>query len=299
MEKLQESIEDFFIYLEKEVSYSINTIKAYKVDLRKFLIFFSNDNINIQSISRKDIRSFLSSEYDKKRSDRTVSRRLASIKSFFNYLIKSEQIGNNPSAEIKSPKLSKPLPNFIDQKVIDLLMDAPNKSTIGGLRDKALLELFYSTGMRLSELVSLDIESIDFKKNIIKVLGKGRKERLVPFGNRAKFHLDNYLKNNTSKFKVNNIKDRQPLFTSNRNQRISTRTVQRRVSTYIKLVANGSQLGPHILRHSFATHLLENGADIRTVKDLLGHSSLSSTQVYTHIQPEKIKQIHKQAHPRG
>ena len=293
MIKIYESLNDFYLFLKKERNFSNNTIKSYMTDLNKFKKFLNDDNYDINKISRKQIRAFLSSEFDKKFSDRTIARRLASIKSYFKFMVKFEQIYSNPSENIRSPKIARSLPNFIDRKVIDLLMDSPDENTEIGLRDKTMLELFYSTGMRLSELVSLNHGSVDYKNNLIRLFGKGSKERLVPFGNRAKLYLEKYTISNKNK------DFNKPLFISKREKRISKRTVQRRISMYIKLVADGNQLGPHILRHSFATHLIENGASIRTVKDLLGHSNLSSTQVYTHIQPEKIKQTYKQAHPRG
>ena len=293
MIKIYESLNDFYLFLKKERNFSNNTIKSYMADLYKFKKFLNDDNFDINKISRKQIRAFLSSEFDKKFSDRTIARRLASIKSYFKFLVKSEQIYSNPSENIRYPKIARSLPNFIDQKIIDLLMDSPDENTAIGLRDKAMLELFYSTGMRLSELVSLNHGSIDYKNNLIRLFGKGSKERLVPFGNRAKLYLVKYTVSRKNK------DFNKPLFITKREKRISKRTVQRRISMYIKLVADGNQLGPHLLRHSFATHLIENGAGIRTVKDLLGHSNLSSTQVYTHIQPEKIKQTYKQAHPRG
>lgn len=287
------SLNDFYLFLKKERNFSNNTIKSYMTDLNKFKNFLNDDNYDINKISRKQIRAFLSSEFDKKYSDRTIARRLASLKSYFKFMVKSEQISSNPSENIRSPKIARSLPNFIDQKIIDSLMDSPDDNTAIGLRDKAMLELFYSTGMRLSELVSLNHGSVDYKNNLIRLFGKGSKERLVPFGNRAKLYLEKYT------ISKKNKDFNKPLFITKREKRISKRTVQRRISMYIKLVADGNQLGPHILRHSFATHLIENGAGIRTVKDLLGHSNLSSTQIYTHIQPEKIKQTYKQAHPRG
>lgn len=287
------SLNDFYLFLKKERNFSNNTIKSYMTDLNKFKNFLNDDNYDINKISRKQIRAFLSSEFDKKYSDRTIARRLASVKSYFKFMVKSEQIHSNPSENIRSPKIARSLPNFIDQKIIDSLMDSPDDNTAIGLRDKAMLELFYSTGMRLSELVSLNHGSVDYKNNLIRLFGKGSKERLVPFGNRAKLYLEKYTISRKNK------DFNKPLFITKREKRISKRTVQRRISMYIKLVADGNQLGPHILRHSFATHLIENGAGIRTVKDLLGHSNLSSTQIYTHIQPEKIKQTYKQAHPRG
>ncbi|MEE3302979.1 MAG: tyrosine-type recombinase/integrase, partial [Candidatus Neomarinimicrobiota bacterium] len=166
-----------------------------------------------------------------------------------------------------------------------------------GLRDKAIMELFYSTGMRLSELINLNIESVDHKNHLIKVFGKGSKERLIPFGKRAKFSLDKYLKMRALTLSVKSNKT--PLFVNNKNKRVPQRTIQRRIGNYIKMVADGERLGPHILRHSFATHLMDRGADIRAVGDLLGHSSLSSTQIYTHVKPEKMKEVYKQSHPRG
>ena len=293
MIKMCKSLNDFYLFLKKERNFSNNTIKSYMTDLNKFKNFLNDDNYDINKISRNQIRAFLSSEFDKKYSDRTIARRLASLKSYFKFMVKSEQISSNPSENIRSPKIARSLPNFIDQKIIDSLMDSPDDNTAIGLRDKAMLELFYSTGMRLSELVSLNHGSVDYKNNLIRLFGKGSKERLVPFGNRAKLYLEKYTISRKNK------DFNKPLFITKREKRISKRTVQRRISMYIKLVADGNQLGPHILRHSFATHLIENGAGIRTVKDLLGHSNLSSTQVYTHIQPEKIKQTYKQAHPRG
>ena len=293
MIKMCKSLNDFYLFLKKERNFSNNTIKSYMTDLNKFKNFLNDDNYDINKISRNQIRAFLSSEFDKKYSDRTIARRLASLKSYFKFMVKSEQISSNPSENIRSPKIVRSLPNFIDQKIIDSLMDSPDDNTAIGLRDKAMLELFYSTGMRLSELVSLNHGSVDYKNNLIRLFGKGSKERLVPFGNRAKLYLEKYTISRKNK------DFNKPLFITKREKRISKRTVQRRISMYIKLVADGNQLGPHILRHSFATHLIENGAGIRTVKDLLGHSNLSSTQIYTHIQPEKIKQTYKQAHPRG
>jgi len=293
MIKMYKSLNDFYLFLKKERNFSENTIKSYMTDLNKFKKFLNDDNYDINKLSRKQIRAFLSSEFDKKFSDRTIARRLASVKSYFKFMVKSEQIHSNPSENIRSPKIARSLPNFIDKKIIDSLMDYPDVNTAIGLRDKAMLELFYSTGMRLSELVSLNHGSVDYKNNLIRLFGKGSKERLVPFGNRAKLYLNKYI------ISKKNKDFNKPLFITKREKRISKRTVQRRISMYIKLVSDGNQLGPHILRHSFATHLIENGAGIRTVKDLLGHSNLSSTQVYTHIQPEKIKQTYKQAHPRG
>ncbi|NHZ87075.1 MAG: tyrosine-type recombinase/integrase, partial [Planctomycetia bacterium] len=229
-------------------------------------------------------------------SSKTVGRRLASIKSFYKYLIKAEVVENNPSIYVKTPKSTKPLPNYIDEKMIDKLMNAPPNNNIG-LRDRAILELFYSTGIRLSELININFRNIDFNNNLIKVLGKGNKERLIPVGDRAVKAIKNYLAKSSRSLKTADMD--APLFVNSRGERISQRTVQRSVNMYLRLVTEGEHLGPHTLRHSFATHLLDRGADLRAVKDLLGHSSLSSTQIYTHVQPERMKKIYKKAHPHG
>jgi|TARA_Y100000310_G_scaffold340563_1_gene436803 tyrosine recombinase XerC len=296
------TLSEFYLYLKKERGFSDHTIKAYQNDLTRFINFLPNNISEFDQVNRQAIRGFLASEFDSKYrgkpiSNKTVARRLASIKSFYKYLMRSEQITHNPAIHVKTPKVPKSLPNFIDQKVIDALMESPDDSTDIGLRDRAIMELFYSTGMRLSELIALNIGSVDAQKQLVKVHGKGDKERLIPFGNRAKFWLENYLKNRVLSF--NSRPKTTPLFVNAKKNRVPTSTVQRRIRNYIKFVAEGNRLGPHILRHSFATHLMDRGADIRAVKDLLGHSSLSSTQVYTHVQPEKMKKVYEQAHPHG
>ena len=287
----------FLKFLSKEKNFSLHTIKAYQYDIQKFIEFLTEKSVRVQQATKSDIRDFLSNQYDLGLTKKTVARRLASIKSFYKYLINIEFIDKNPSLFLQSPKLSKELPNFIDEKIIDELMNQPDIDTVKGLRDRAILELFYSTGMRLSELINLDIGSINTKDHLIKVVGKGNKDRLIPFGKRAKFCIENYLKKRALALKSSF--EGTPLFVNSKNQRVPKRTIQRRVSNYIKLVAEGKRLGPHILRHSFATHLMNKGADIRAVGDLLGHSNLSSTQIYTHVKPERMREIYKQSHPHG
>ena len=287
----------FLKFLSKEKNFSLHTIKAYQYDIQKFIEFLTEKSVRVQQATKSDIRDFLSNQYDLGLTKKTVARRLASIKSFYKYLINIEFIDKNPSLFLQSPKLSKELPNFIDEKIIDELMNQPDIDTVKGLRDRAIMELFYSTGMRLSELINLDNGSINTEDHLIKVVGKGNKDRLIPFGKRAKFCIENYLKKRALALK-SSFKG-TPLFVNSKNQRVPKRTIQRRVSNYIKLVAEGKRLGPHILRHSFATHLMNKGADIRAVGDLLGHSNLSSTQIYTHVKPERMREIYKQSHPHG
>ena len=296
---LIDSIESFMLTLEKERNFSLHTIKAYKNDLNRFNYFLDNtlSRKKLAKINRNDIRKFLAEEYDNGYSSKTVARRLATIKSYFKYLVKTELIQENISIHINSPKVPKKLPNFVDKNLIDTLMNTPSLDTHIGIRDRAVLELFYSTGMRLSELVNMNIGDFEINKKLIRVIGKGNKERMIPYGRTAESAIKNYLKIRNLSLKP--AFANKPLFVNSSENRISKRTIQRRMNNYIKLVADGKRIGPHLLRHTFATHLLDNGADIRAVKDLLGHSSLSSTQIYTHVSIEKLKKDYTQAHPHG
>ena len=296
---LIDSIESFMLTLEKERNFSLHTIKAYKNDLNRFNYFLDNtlSRKKLAKINRNDIRKFLAEEYDNGYSSKTVARRLATIKSYFKYLVKTELIQENISIHINSPKVPKKLPNFVDKNLIDTLMKTPSLDTHIGIRDRAVLELFYSTGMRLSELVNMNIGDFEINKKLIRVIGKGNKERMIPYGRTAESAIKNYLK--IRKLSLKPAFANKPLFVNSSEKRISKRTIQRRMNNYIKLVADGKRIGPHLLRHTFATHLLDNGADIRAVKDLLGHSSLSSTQIYTHVSIEKLKKDYTQAHPHG
>ena len=296
---LIDSIESFMLTLEKERNFSLHTIKAYKNDLNRFNYFLNNtlSRKKLAKINRNDIRKFLAEEYDNGYSSKTVARRLATIKSYFKYLVKTELIQENISIHINSPKVPKKLPNFVDKNLIDTLMKTPSLDTHIGIRDRAVLELFYSTGMRLSELVNMNIGDFEINKKLIRVIGKGNKERMIPYGRTAESTIKNYLKIRNLSLKP--AFANKPLFVNSSEKRISKRTIQRRMNNYIKLVADGKRIGPHLLRHTFATHLLDNGADIRAVKDLLGHSSLSSTQIYTHVSIEKLKKDYTQAHPHG
>ena len=298
-------MDEFYDYLKKERAFSSHTIDAYRNDLDRFILSFPKTLSDLNQIDKDMIYNFLSEEFDKNYKSKTIARRLASIKSLFKYLIRSEQISQNPSINIKTPKVEKKLPNFVDIKVIDKLMEIPDIKTTKGLRDRAIIELFYSTGIRLSELANLDLSSIiiDSNKNtgeenyMVKVLGKGKKERIIPFGKEAKYWIDKYL--NTRGFSINSGLGNLPLFANLKEKPVAYSTIKRRIRNYIKLVSEGEGLGPHILRHSFATHMIDRGADIRSVQELLGHSSLSSTQIYTHIKPERMKKVHANAHPHG
>ena len=295
------TLKEFLNYIQHERGYSLHTISAYKHDLERFLNFLHQYDGKLISafglIDRQTIRHFLGKEYEDGNTAKTVARRLASIKSFFKYLVQAEVIAGNPAIHIKTPKIEKRIPTFVQSNKIDELMNMPDTSTLTGRRDKAILELFYATGIRLSELVGLNIGSINPNENMLKVLGKGNKERLVPFGKPAKYALETYLKNRGHSW----VSPREtPLFTGRGENRIAVRTVQDRIKIYLTAVLGGVEgASPHTLRHTFGTHLLDNDADIRSIQELLGHSSITSTQIYTKVNPKKMKNIYKEAHPHG
>ena len=292
-------ITEFLQYLSQELNYSSHTISAYRIDLslfNKFLCSYdSGIGDDIEKIDQNTVRHFLGKEYEEGKKSKTVSRRLASIKSFFKYLMKAEIIKVNPTLVIKTPKIDKNIPNFIQLNRINELMNLPDTTTVKGIRDKAILEIFYATGIRLSELVNLDIGSIDHRKNLLKVIGKRNKERIVPFGAPSKLAVEIYLSKRGLSWESN---PKVPLFVSVKEKRIANRTVQYIIGKYLKIILGGREgASPHTLRHTFGTHLLDNDADIRSIQELLGHSSISSTQIYTKVNPEKIKEIYFDAHP--
>ena len=290
-------IHTYLTYLSKEREYSEHTVYAYKTDMNRFSNFIKSKSTTILKAKKEHIREFIADAFEQGFHPKTVSRRIAALKSFYDYCVEIKEIKSNPAIFVESPKLPYTLPDYLDLSKLSDILSMPQKETLIGSRDSAMMELFYSTGMRLSELVNLNVNHLDFFNQIVKVTGKGKKERLIPFGKRAKDSIENYLKMRNIEGNFQLVRD--PLFISNRNKRVSQRTVQRRVRMYLAPLAGSGSSGPHTLRHAFATHLLEGGADIRSVKELLGHDSLSSTQIYTHIQPEKMKEIYKQAHPHG
>jgi len=296
-----ETLKEFLNYIQFERGYSAHTVTAYQHDLEKFLNFiYKYDSILLKDfgkIDRQAIRHFLGKEYEEGNSAKTVARRLASIKSLFNYLVQAEVICDNPAIHIKTPKIEKKIPTFVQENKIEDLMKMPDAVTLIGKRDRAILELFYATGIRLNELAGLNIGSVNPQEKLLRVLGKGNKERIVPFGKPAKNALESYLKKRGESWVS---PQETPLFTGRGKKRIARRTIQQRVNIYLKAVLGGrTGASPHTLRHTFGTHLLENDADIRSIQELLGHSSISSTQIYTKVNPKKMKDIYTDAHPHG
>jgi len=291
---IKEQINDFLNYLNYEKKYSSNTLRAYTKDLNDFIIFIKKESIkSLIDIKKHHIHQFLYFLSLKKYSERTVARKLASIKSLFNFLIRKKILKNNIVKSVSSPKIDKKLPVFLTQDKMSLLLDLPNASNFEELRDILILELFYSTGVRISELIKIKIEDINYENNSINILGKGNKKRLVIIGNYAKKRLLDFLNYNKD-IKIGY------LFKNERKSKtnyISERFVFNIVKKHVQKVTNNQKISPHSLRHTFATHLLNNGADLMSLKELLGHSDLSSTQIYTHVNIEQMKKAFKKAHP--
>ena len=273
---------------------------AGKVDLEQF--FESVDSkVKIAQISTNNIQQFIQNLSRKKMSERTLSRKLASIKSLFKYLVRQEEVRVNIASLIKAPKIPKRLPNYLSNAEISSLLDYPYGDTFKDYRDRLILELFYATGLRISELIKIKIGNIQTESGTIKVLGKGNKERIVVFGATASDILREYLKQRAKCEQFNLSPYLFPQFKKSidgsMKSHINVKTVFNIVKKYIRQISSDEKLSPHSLRHSFATHLLENGADLMAVKDLLGHASLSSTQIYTHLQTKKLQEVYNQAHP--
>ncbi len=281
---LKKATTEFFDYLEKQRNYSFQTIRAYRSDLDQF--FNYAEELNWQAINRNEVRQFIVALMRYGMDSRSVARKLSVLKSFFKYLVAFNKIELNPAKGIKTPKIKKRLPSFLTIAQANEAMLLPVKA-----RDRAMLELLYSCGLRASELVALNVEDVDLIKRVVKVTGKGRKERIVPLGTKAMEAIQNYLKERDAKKAV--------LFLNNKGNRLTTRSLQRIVRSYLLRLAEVTGTNPHVLRHSFATHLLENGADLRAVQELLGHASLSTVQIYTHLSIERLKDLYKKAHPRA
>ncbi len=297
--ELASCAEDFLSYLEEERRYSPLTVKAYRRDLREFARFVDEydpqQSRQPERIDRQTIRHFLGLLRERGLGARSVARALAALKSFFKYLNRAEVIPANPAAAILTPRTPRPLPEFLPEDQALRLMDLPSEETLIGLRDRAILETFYATGIRLAELTALAVGDVSFTGRTIRVLGKGNKERVVVIGRPAGKALGRYLE--ARRGSGEQVGPGSPLFCGRGGQPIACRTVQLRVKGYMQQVAEARHLSPHLLRHTMATHLLDHGADLMAVKDLLGHASLSSTQIYTHVKMDQMKKLYRQAHP--
>lgn len=304
MSAFQQHIQLFLGYLEYERNYSANTITAYREDLTQFQEFlttyFGTSSVTLAAVDHIAVRHFLGGLLDKGFSKKSTARKLACLRSFFKFLVRKKALEHNPAANIATPKIPKKLPFFLEESSVTKMLELPDKSSALGSRDAAMLELLYSTGMRVGELVGLNVSNIDWSNNTVKVFGKGAKERIIPFGKPARLALKHYLERRGEFVSPATLAhDQQALFFSARGKRVYPAAVYLVVVKYISKVAEIEKKSPHVLRHTFATHLLNRGADIRAVKDLLGHENLSTTQIYTHVSVDRLKRIYEQAHPKA
>jgi len=297
-----ELLDKYLHYIKTKRFYSNHTIESYGNDAQQFYKFLEKryglNKIAPFEISRQKLRTYLAYLKTNKYESTTINRKIACLKSFFKFLFIHEFIPNNPASGLFSLRTEKKIPVTLNYEKIKEAMALIDTATAIGARDKTILELFYGTGIRLSELATLNIENIDNVNNLLRVTGKGNKERLVPMGEVAKLALKKYLIKRNELLQKTIKKETNALFLNQYGKRLSRRGIQKRVALYLHLVSVAGT-NPHSLRHSYATHLLDQGADLAAVKELLGHSSLSTTQIYTHVSAERLKEIYKQAHPRA
>lgn len=276
-------VDNFLYFLKKELNYSDYTIKNYQLDLTDFFKYVDKSNIDFLSIENIHVRGYLKYLDTCNLKNSTISRRISALRTFYNYLLEKGFVKSNIFLNVKNPKLEKKLPNYLNYTEIEELLASIDTKTDEGLERRLLIEMFYSTGCRVGEMVNVKISDIDFYNKTIKVMGKGSKERIVYYGDYASKYLEDYLKN----------KDRKEyLFTNKRGEKLTIEEVEYIVRDIMKHISIKTHVTPHTLRHTFATHLLNNGADIRTVQELLGHANLSTTGIYTHVSSDRLKDVY-------
>lgn len=284
---------DFQKYIDSEKRFSAHTVTSYTTDLNQFILFLSREYKieQVTEVSFQIVRSWVASLLEKGLTPRSVNRKISTLKTYFNFLLKKGVITENPMLRIIAPKTAKRLPTYIEQDKMDILLSKEMfENTFEGERDRMILILFYATGMRLSELVTLKKIDVDSVNNQIKVLGKRNKERIIPLNTNTMECLQKFIKKNSVS---------QYLFTSFEGKKLYPKKVYRMVKKHIGMISSKDKRSPHVIRHTFATHMLNNGADINAIKELLGHANLSATQIYTHNSIDKLKNVYKQAHPRA
>ena len=324
-------IQKFLDYLKYERRFSEHTAKCYGADLTQYSEFLSGaseggptDGETIQfdhhhdgpatavatkvdlkidqlllSAGTDSVRLYLAFLNEKQYSRATIARKLATLRSFYKFLVKRNHLTTNPVTAVRTPKQDKKLPRFLEYEEVKRLLETPPMNTWLGARDRAIMETLYSTGIRVSELVALNMEDVDFLGEVVHVRGKGKKERIAPIGASALQTIQHYMEYRNKRAQNNNNFDSKVLFVNKHGRRLSTRSVRRKMDKYLKMAGLDPAISPHTLRHSFATHMLNNGSDLRSVQELLGHQSLSTTQVYTHLTTTRLKEVYESAHPRN
>ena len=320
-------VHEFLDYLTFEKHFSGHTAKCYSADIGQFCVFLapqdhddsertdwsgSGDSATgavatqaetkieqlLLGLDVEKVRAYLVNLNEKQYSKSTIARKLATLRSFYKFLCKRNYVSSNPVVAVRTPKQEKKLPKFLEYEDIQKLLNTPPANNWLGARDRAIMETLYSTGLRVSELVALNMEDIDFLSEVLHVRGKGKKERISPIGSAALQSIQNYMEFRNRRAQNNSNFDPKVLFVNKHGKRLSTRSVRRKMDKYLAMAGLDPAISPHTLRHSFATHMLNNGADLRSVQELLGHQSLSTTQVYTHLTTKKLKEVYDHAHPR-
>lgn len=305
---MEQLIEQFLAHLRYERNVSEHTLRNYAIDLGQFMDHLApldaagaRRELDIQQVDHITIREWLAELHAAQKKKTSIARKLASLRTFFQFLIREGVVELNPAKLVSTPRLEKKLPNHLSVEDAIRFIETPDVSTDLGKRDRAILEMLYGTGMRVSELVKLNLRDVDLKGRVVRVKGKRRKERMIPFGEPALHALLHYL--TVRNLFLNNApiseRDAEAVFLNYQGTRITTRSVGRMVDKYIKICAGIHDISPHSLRHSFATHLLDSGADLRDIQELLGHARLSTTQIYTHVSMEKLIEVYDRSHPKA
>jgi integrase/recombinase XerD len=296
--EISAAISSFLTHVKVEKGLSSNTVSAYHRDLAKFDEFAKKSKLRLEAVSRDDLVDFLASLYRQKLESKTVARHLVTLRNFFRFAQIQDLIAADPSVNLESPKIRRSLPGYLRLEEVERLLAEPDSKTPLGLRDRAMLEVLYSTGLRVSELTGLRVTDLDTKVGCVRCIGKGDKERIVPVGKKALAMVDKYLRDARPKL-LGKVAGNPSLFVNRRGRQLSRVGVWKILSAYGRRAGLRTALTPHMLRHSFATHLLERGADLRSVQLMLGHADISTTQIYTHVVEERLKQIYKAHHPRA
>jgi integrase/recombinase XerC len=294
---MNKEISEFLSFLKHERNASPHTLAGYERDLRQVAAYLKEREVRWDKAGNVLLRGFLAELHEKKRKKSTVGRKLAALRSFYDFCVRKKWIAENPAKILATPKQDKNVPSFLSEDEAAALLDLPRTAGPLDLRDKAILELFYATGIRVSELVGVETGDIHFGERLVRVRGKGKKERIVPFGRKAQDALEAYLRARPKL--AGKGGDEPAVFLNYRGGRLTTRSVERMVRKYIRRTAVARKISPHSLRHSFATHLLGRGADLRVIQELLGHSSLATTQKYTHVDLRQLLDVYKKSHPRS
>ncbi len=295
--KYDDQLSEFLTFLRVERGLAHNTVKSYRYDLEQYASYLKNKELAFSEADQKIIFGFLDDLCKQACSARTRSRKLAAIRGLYRFMIQDGQISADPTENLTSPKLEKNLPRVLSEQDVDLLLEQPNPGTVIGLRDKAMLELLYASGMRVSEMLGLDTEHLNLDMGFVRCLGKGSRERLIPIGEVACRYIRKYF--SLSRFKLRKNSFERAAFLNNHGRRLSRQGFWKILKGYAEKADIKKEITPHILRHSFATHLLENGADLRAVQEMLGHVDITTTQIYTHLSQGKLRDVYEKAHPRS